>query len=112
MNFCRKNFAQLRFQILDVRIANLPPPSNGQVYAAWLVFDTGKRQGYPLAPLVPYPASGPYHNTFNIPGLAVPLIRGIKAVDITTASASALSAAWWVAVAAASWTGADAVIEG
>jgi hypothetical protein len=77
---------------LDVRISNLPPPSNGQVYAAWLVFDTGKRQGYPLAPLVPYPSSGPYHNTFNIPGLAVPLIRGIKAVDITTASSKALSA--------------------
>jgi len=77
---------------LDVRIDNLPAPPTGQVYAAWLVTNATGRDGYPLAPLVPYPSSGPYHDTFNIPGLAVPLIRGIKAVEITTASSNALSA--------------------
>ena len=76
---------------LDVRISGLPQPGNGQVYAAWLVVDTSKRVGYPLAPLVPYPASGPYHDSFNIPSPAIPLISGIQSIDITTAPAKQLA---------------------
>lgn len=75
---------------LDVRIDGLPPAPAGQVYAAWLVLDIKKRVGYPLAPLVPYPQSGPYHDTFNIPSLATPLIRSIQSVDITQTSDTAL----------------------
>ncbi len=77
---------------LDLRISDLPPPGSGQVYAAWLVVNTSKRLGYPLSPLVPYPSSGPFHNTFSIPSPAVPLIRGIDAIDVTTASAKELAA--------------------
>jgi hypothetical protein len=75
---------------LDVRIDSLPPAPSGQVYAAWLVLDTKARRGYPLAPLVPYPQSGPYHDTFNIPSLAIPLVKHIQSVDITVASATDL----------------------
>jgi hypothetical protein len=75
---------------LDIRIDSLPAPPSGQVYAAWLVTSTGPRGGYPLAPLVPYPQSGPYHDTFNIPSLAIPLVKQIQSVDITVASATDL----------------------
>jgi hypothetical protein len=75
---------------LDIRIDNLPAPPSGQVYAAWLVTSTNPRGGYPLAPLVPYPQSGPYHDTFNIPSLAIPLVKQIQSVDITVASATDL----------------------
>jgi hypothetical protein len=75
---------------LDVRIDNLPAPPTGQVYAAWLVTNATGRDGYPLAPLVPYPSSGPYHDTFPIPSLAIPLVQKIQSVDITVASATAL----------------------
>ncbi len=75
---------------VDVRVDNLPPPPSGSVYAAWLVLDKGKRQGYPLAPLVPY--NQPYHDTFPIPSVAVPLIAGLQAIDITTAPSSDLRA--------------------
>jgi len=73
---------------LDVRISNLPPPANGNVYTAWFVLDTGKRQGYPLSPLLNY--TQPYHNVYTVPSVAVPLIAGIQAIDITTASAQVL----------------------
>ena len=76
---------------LDVRISDLPQPGNGQVYAAWLVVNKAKRIGYPLAPLVPYPSSGPYHDSFNIPSPAIPLISGIQSIDITTAPAKTLA---------------------
>lgn len=69
---------------LDIRISDLPAPANGQVYAAWLVLDAKNRQGYPLAPLDPYPSSGPYHDVFDIPSLALPLLQGLQAVEITT----------------------------
>jgi len=75
---------------LDVRIDNLPTPPTGQVYAAWLVTDATGPQGYPLAPLVPYPQSGPYHDTFNIPSLAIPLVKQIQSVDIAVAPATDL----------------------
>ncbi len=73
---------------LDVQISNLPPPQNGNVYAAWFVLDTGKREAYPLSPLLNY--TQPYHNVYTIPSVAVPLIAGIQAIDITTASAQVL----------------------
>ena len=75
---------------LDFRIDNLPAPPTGQVYAAWLVTNAKTRQGYPLAPLVPYPQSGPYHDSFAIPSLAIPLVKHIQSIDITVASATAL----------------------
>jgi hypothetical protein len=75
---------------LDLQVNNLPPPQNGDVYAAWLVLDTAKRQGYPLAPLVPY--NQPFHNDYPIPTVAVPLIAGIHAIDITATSATKLRA--------------------
>jgi hypothetical protein len=75
---------------LDVQVNDLPPPQNGNVYAAWFVLDTGKRVGYPLAPLVPY--NQPYHDDFPVPSVAVPLIAGIKAIDITSTTATDLRA--------------------
>jgi hypothetical protein len=75
---------------LDIHVDNLPPAPTGQVYAAWLVTNTKTRDGYPLAPLVPYPQSGPYHDTFTIPSLAIPLVQKIESVDITVAPANDL----------------------
>lgn len=73
---------------LDVRISDLPPPASGDVYTVWFVTDTGKREGYPLSPLLNY--SQPYHNVYTIPSVAVPLLGGLQAVDVTTASAQTL----------------------
>jgi hypothetical protein len=71
---------------LDVNTAGLTPAQNGEVYSVWLGLDPGKREGYPIAPLLQT------HNRWPIPSVVLPILPRMKTVDIVVSPAKSLQA--------------------
>jgi hypothetical protein len=69
---------------LDVNTAGLTPAQNGEVYSVWLGLDPGKREGYPIAPLLQT------HNRWPIPSVVLPILPKMKTVDIVVSPAKSL----------------------
>jgi hypothetical protein len=69
---------------LDVNTTGLTPAQNGEVYSVWLAIDPGKRQGYPVAPLLQA------HNQFPLPSVVLPILPKMKTVDVVVSPASSL----------------------
>jgi hypothetical protein len=68
---------------LDLQIKDLPPPPNGSVYVVWLRLGTKGSNGYPVAPLTPYPQSGPYHQVFPLPQAINPFLTSLTSIEVT-----------------------------
>ncbi len=68
---------------LDLRINNLPPPPSGSVYVVWLRLGTKGNNGYPIAPLTPYPQSGSYHQVFPLPQAISPFLTSLSSIEVT-----------------------------
>jgi hypothetical protein len=69
---------------LDVNTTGLTPAQNGEVYSVWLAVDPGKRQGYPVAPLLQA------HNRFSLPSVILPILPKMQTVDLVVSKASVL----------------------
>ena len=68
---------------LDLRVNNLPPPPSGSVYVVWLRLGTKGHQGYPIAPLTPYPQSGAFHQAFPLPQAINPFLTQLSSIEVT-----------------------------
>ena len=64
---------------VDLRLAGLEPPPEGQTYVIWFLLN--EERGYPLAPLT-VNESGGFDDRFPIPQSALPVVVQTQSVDI------------------------------
>jgi hypothetical protein len=77
---------------LDLRVSNLPPPPSGSVYVVWLRLGAKGHQGYPIAPLTPYPQSGSFHQAFPLPQAINPFLTQLTSIEVTVLSQKSATA--------------------
>jgi hypothetical protein len=73
---------------LDLRLAGLEPPPEGQTYVIWFLLE--EERGYPLAPIT-VGDSGSFDDRFPIPQSALPVVVRTQFVDISLVQNRALA---------------------
>ena len=73
---------------LDLRLAGLEPPPEGQTYVIWFLLE--EERGYPLAPIT-VGENGSFDDRFPIPQSALPVVVRTQFVDISLVQNRALA---------------------